>query len=109
MRWSRAGANALLQVRCAALNGQDVRNFKRWHPPSQRIGEPQAFVLRRSAPGCSHFGLRQSLDTVSAFLGPLLTISHQDFSLTWMQKNCVAPSSYVPAHVMIITIIITQL
>ena len=33
MRWTRAGANNLLQVRCAALNGQDVRNFKRWYPP----------------------------------------------------------------------------
>ncbi len=30
MRWSREGANALLQVRCAVLNGLDVRNFKRW-------------------------------------------------------------------------------
>ena len=27
MRWSRDGANALLQVRCAVLNGQNVRNF----------------------------------------------------------------------------------
>lgn len=44
MRWSRAGANALLQVRCATLNGQDIRNFKRWYPPGQRIGEPQAFA-----------------------------------------------------------------
>ena len=33
MRWTRTGANHLLQVRCAALNGQDVRNFKRWYPP----------------------------------------------------------------------------
>jgi len=31
-RWSRRGANHLLQVRCAVLNGQDVRNFKRWYP-----------------------------------------------------------------------------
>ena len=28
----------------AALNGQEVRNFKRWYPPGQRIGEPQAFA-----------------------------------------------------------------
>jgi hypothetical protein len=33
MRWSQEGANALLQVRCAVLNGQDVRNFVRWYPP----------------------------------------------------------------------------
>ena len=33
MRWTRSGANNLLQVRCAALNGQDVRNFKRWYAP----------------------------------------------------------------------------
>lgn len=31
-RWTRRGANQLLQVRCAVLNGQDVRNFKRWYP-----------------------------------------------------------------------------
>ena len=37
MRWSRAGANAILQVRCAALNGQDVRNFKRWYPPDAKF------------------------------------------------------------------------
>lgn len=33
MRWTREGANNLLQVRCAALNGQKVQNFKRWYPP----------------------------------------------------------------------------
>lgn len=33
MQWTRVGSNALLQVRCAFLNGQDVRNFKRWYPP----------------------------------------------------------------------------
>ena len=27
MQWTRVGANALLQVRCAVLNGQDVRNI----------------------------------------------------------------------------------
>ena len=37
MRWTRAGANAILQVRCAALNGQDVRNFKRWYPPDAKL------------------------------------------------------------------------
>ncbi len=36
MRWTREGANSLLQVRCAVLNGQDIRNFKRWFPPAQR-------------------------------------------------------------------------
>jgi len=35
MQWTRVGANALLQVRCAVLNGQDVRNFKRWYPPNR--------------------------------------------------------------------------
>jgi hypothetical protein len=29
VRWSREGANGLLQVRCAVLNGQDIPNFKR--------------------------------------------------------------------------------
>ena len=37
MQWSQDGANALLQVRCAVLNGQDIRNFKRWFPPGRRI------------------------------------------------------------------------
>ncbi|MDM0116002.1 hypothetical protein QTI66_27900 [Variovorax sp. J22R133] len=37
MQWTRVGSNALLQVRCAFLNGQDVRNFKRWYPPDGRI------------------------------------------------------------------------
>ena len=37
MRWSREGANALLQVRCAVLNGHDVRHFKRWYPPERRL------------------------------------------------------------------------
>ena len=34
MRWTREGANALLQVRCVVLNGHDIRNFKRWYPPN---------------------------------------------------------------------------
>ena len=37
MRWTRHGANALLQVRCAVLKGLDVRNFKRWHPPDKQF------------------------------------------------------------------------
>lgn len=37
MRWSREGANALLQVRCAVLNGVDMQHFKRWYPPEQRL------------------------------------------------------------------------
>lgn len=36
MQWTRQGVNALLQVRCAVLNGQDIRNFKRWYPPDKR-------------------------------------------------------------------------
>jgi hypothetical protein len=32
LRWSRQGANTLLQVRCAVLNGIDTRNFMRWCP-----------------------------------------------------------------------------
>ena len=35
MRWSRDGANALLQVRCAVINDDDVRNFKRWYPSAE--------------------------------------------------------------------------
>jgi hypothetical protein len=44
MQWSQEGANALLQVHCAVLNGHDVRNFERSSPPGQRIEgqEPQA-------------------------------------------------------------------
>jgi len=38
MQWTRPGANALLQVRCAVLNGQDIRNFKRWYPPDKPLG-----------------------------------------------------------------------
>jgi len=37
MRWSPQGANALLQVRCAVLNGQDVRNFVRWYSPDREV------------------------------------------------------------------------
>ena len=44
MRWSRQGANALLQVRCAVLNRQDVCNFKRWYPPRTRISQSAAPV-----------------------------------------------------------------
>jgi hypothetical protein len=36
-RWTRRGANHLLQVRCAVLNGQDVRNFKRWYPTQRPL------------------------------------------------------------------------
>ncbi len=35
MRWSREGADSLLQVRSAILNGLDVRNFRRWYPPGK--------------------------------------------------------------------------
>ena len=37
VRWSREGANALLQVRCAVPDGLDVRTFKRWHPSDRRL------------------------------------------------------------------------
>lgn len=37
MRWTRKGAHNLLQVRCAVLNGQDVRNFKRWYPAEASV------------------------------------------------------------------------
>jgi hypothetical protein len=37
MRWTREGANSLLQVRCAVLNGLDVRNFMRWYPPRRHL------------------------------------------------------------------------
>jgi hypothetical protein len=39
MRWTCAGANALRQVRCAVLNGRDIRNFKRWYPLNARWDE----------------------------------------------------------------------
>lgn len=29
MHWSREGANALLRVRCAVLDGTDARHFER--------------------------------------------------------------------------------
>ena len=37
IRWSQEGANALLPVRCAILNGQNVRNFVRWYSPDRRV------------------------------------------------------------------------
>lgn len=44
MRWTREGANALLQVRCDVLNGQDIGNFKRWFPPNGGIVREAAAV-----------------------------------------------------------------
>lgn len=38
MRWTITGANALLQVRCAVLNGEDICNFRRWYPLDRKIG-----------------------------------------------------------------------
>lgn len=40
MRWGREGANTLLQIRWAVLNGQDVKHFKRWYPPDRRLVSP---------------------------------------------------------------------
>jgi hypothetical protein len=31
------GVNNLLQVRCAVLNSQDVRNFKRWYLANESV------------------------------------------------------------------------
>ena len=46
MRWTREGANSLLQVRCAVLNGLDIRNFKRWYPPGKQFAPlPRARLL----------------------------------------------------------------
>jgi hypothetical protein len=46
MLWTREGANSLLQVRCAVLNGLDVRNFKRWYPPGKQFAPlPRARLL----------------------------------------------------------------
>jgi hypothetical protein len=53
MRWRQgeANANALLQVRCAVLNGQGIRNFKRWYPPGRRLeGSVCRQSLRRLSP-----------------------------------------------------------
>lgn len=43
MRWTIAGANGLLQVRCAVLNGEDISNFRRWYPLGRKI-MPYALV-----------------------------------------------------------------
>ena len=42
MRWSRAGAHALLQVRAALLNGEFDARVRRWHPwvGTRRISWP---------------------------------------------------------------------
>ncbi|MDZ5455816.1 hypothetical protein [Azohydromonas lata] len=40
MRWSRLGANALLQVYCAVLNGADMLDFVRWYPRHRTSGFP---------------------------------------------------------------------
>jgi len=41
-----ARANSLLQVRCAVLNGLDVRNFMRWYPPGKQFAPlPRARLL----------------------------------------------------------------
>ena len=46
MRWTRDGANSLLQARCAVLNGLDVRNFMRWYPPGRQFAPlPRARLL----------------------------------------------------------------
>jgi hypothetical protein len=46
MRWTREGANSLLQVRCAVLNGLDIRNFMRWYPPGKQFAPlPRARLL----------------------------------------------------------------
>jgi hypothetical protein len=46
MRWTRDGANSLLQVRCAVLNGLDLRNFMRWYPPGKQFAPlPRASLL----------------------------------------------------------------
>ena len=43
MRWTPVvGAIAILQMRCAVLNGQTMRNFKRWYPPGTRLAWLQA-------------------------------------------------------------------
>lgn len=44
MRWSLAGANALLHVRRAAPNGLDVPHFKRRYPPHQRLSDLLQFA-----------------------------------------------------------------
>jgi hypothetical protein len=41
MRWSRQGANALLQVRCAVLNDIDMLNFMRWYPRDRKQAYPR--------------------------------------------------------------------
>jgi hypothetical protein len=42
MRWSRQGANGLLHVRCAVLNGSDMLSFMRWYPRDRKRAFPTA-------------------------------------------------------------------
>jgi|KBSMisStandDraft_5_1062788.scaffolds.fasta_scaffold154852_2 hypothetical protein len=46
MLWTREGANSLVQIRCAVLNGLDLRNFKRWYSPGKQFEPlPRARLL----------------------------------------------------------------
>ena len=40
MSWSPAGANALLQIRCAVLNGRYAKQFHQWIQPAVAANDP---------------------------------------------------------------------
>jgi hypothetical protein len=50
MCWSKRGAHLLLQVRCAALNGDLLAGFQRWFPSvaTRRIMMPWDWLPHRS-------------------------------------------------------------
>ena len=50
MCWSMRGAHLLLQVRCAALNGDLLAGFQRWFPSigARRVMMPWDWLPRRS-------------------------------------------------------------
>jgi hypothetical protein len=50
MCWTRRGAHLLLQVRCAALNGELLERFQRWFPAigTRQIGMPWDWVPHHS-------------------------------------------------------------
>jgi hypothetical protein len=49
MRWSEKGAQAFLQVRCAVLNGDYAKIFKRWYPVYQASNDDKYDPWSRAA------------------------------------------------------------
>jgi hypothetical protein len=70
----RAGANALLQVHCAVLDGIDVRHFKRWYPRDQRVDDvsqpkvaQEAFPTSGRSACCPTTTARQPVRSLTLF------------------------------------------